>query len=72
MNTNKAIDFLERLQNPHLEWLKKHNDDIDEIITLLMRGSAFEKMFREVENTYGSNLTWDIEQKYFPEEEVIK
>ena len=45
---------------------------IDDIVTSLQRGSAFEKMFREVENMYGSSLTWDIEQKYFPEDEVIK
>jgi len=49
----------------------EHKDDniiklYNDVITLLMRGSAFEKMFREVENMYGSSLTWDIEQKYFP------
>ena len=49
---------------------KEFEKEKDEIITLLMRGSAFEKMFRQVEDMYGSSLTWDIEQKYFPNEVV--
>jgi len=62
MNTKEAIKWLKDAEKA--AELKKWR--IDNIITLLQRGSAFEKMFREVENMYGSSLTWDIEQKYFP------
>ena len=61
MNTKEAIEAL-RISN----YVRLSQDETDDIITLLMRGSAFEKMFREVENMYGSSLTWEIEQKYFP------
>ena len=48
METKKAIDFLERLQNPHLEWLKKHNDDIDEIISLLQQGEKYREIIESI------------------------
>ena len=66
MNTKEAIDFVKK-HNTKEHFYTWERKGFKEIITLLMRGSAFEKMFREVENMYGSSLTWDIEQKYFPE-----
>jgi len=80
MNTEEAIEFCKNQQNYNYNGqneeiqraLRIFNCGLDEVITLLMRGSAFEKMFREVENMYGSSLTWDIEQKYFPSEIINK
>ena len=75
MNTQEAISILNNNKHETL-WRAKvpkiQNKNMDEIIILLQRGSAFEKMFREVENMYGSSLTWDIEQKYFPKDKVVK
>ena len=48
MEVKEAIDFLERLQNPHLEWLKKHNDNIDEIISLLQQGEKYRQMLEDI------------------------
>ena len=76
MDTEKAI---QKVKDKYEGWMgyarsQKEVDELgeerDEVITLLMRGSAFEKMFRQVEDMYGSSLTWDIEQKYFPNEVV--
>ena len=69
MNTKEAIDILERLKNPHLKWLKKHNDDIDEIIELLQRGEKYEAMWYELNDVYFHSvggLMKLVKQKYFP------
>ena len=81
MEVKEAIDFLERLQNPHLEWLKKHNDNIDEIISLLQQGEKYRQMLEDIrlecndtliefpksKITYSFNDIFKMfKQKYFP------
>ena len=58
MEVKEAIDFLERLQNPHLEWLKKHNDNIDEIISLLQQGEKYRQMWEEFKKEY--SIDWNL------------
>ena len=79
MNTQKAIKWIfdiwhewENIYGADAEQNLISGNEMEEVIALLKRGKAFEDMFREVEDMYGSSLTWDIEQKYFPEDEVIK
>jgi len=59
MEVKEAIDFLERLQNPHLEWLKKHNDNIDEIISLLQQGEKYRQIVEEIKY----ELNWHKPEK---------
>ena len=72
MNTKEAIDLLERLKNPHLGWLKEHNDNIDNIIALLQRGEKYEEMWKEFSLNEGdlvrvvNCIKHRYEQKYFP------
>jgi len=71
----KEYDFddspglVDRLQNLDIE------DNFKEVIDLLQQGEKDAEelkkvwqMWRELENMYGSSLTWGIEQKYFPKE----
>ena len=80
MNTKEAIDLLERLKNPHLEWLKKHNDNMDKIIEMLKRDERYKKMWGECWQYFGEDLVKNpvvikmekVKQKYFPKDEVVK
>ena len=71
MNIKEAISVCNNNKHETL-WRAKlpkiQNANMDGVIALLQRGEKYERMFREVENMYGSSLTWDIEQKYFPED----
>lgn len=85
MNIKKAIDLLERLQNPHLKWLEEHNDNMDSIIALLKQGEKYKQMWEELEKEKcllidfddegyfkGQRKLGDIKQKYFPKESKNK
>ena len=75
MDTKEAVEFVNEIFN---DWENIYctsaglnieaNNRLKQVIELLKRGEKYEAMWRELENMYGSSLTWDIEQEYFPEE----
>ena len=81
MKTKEAIEFVNSLRkNKGLKYListetyLKHDKDIknnvlNDVINLLKRGEAFEKMWEEIgEYEYPSDVDFDrIEEKYFKE-----
>lgn len=79
-NPQEAIEFIEEIRRVIKEYGFGRNKDgrrpfsyydtlsrgasLDSIMRLLKRGEKFEKMWRELECIYGSELMSDIEEKY--------
>lgn len=84
MKTKEAIEFLKFHRILHYDVTQE--DGIDKVITLLKNGEKFEAMWEElcdrnVNNSDEYVYSWteelfelmvNIQQKYFPEEGVIK
>ena len=85
MKTKEAIKWVfdiwhewENVYGVDTEEVLREGKKMDEVITLLKRGKAFEDMWNEVEESSYSYDDWEnldleeIKQRYFPQDKVVK
>ena len=65
MEVKEAIEFKETIKFRLSHW---EETQLNKILSLLQQGEKYRQMWLDIENMYGSSLTYPIEQKYFPKE----